>query len=93
RHPELGYEETRTAALVADELRRCGVDEVHTGIGRTGVVGVLHGRRSGDGAVGLRADMDALPIAEKNDFGHRSTLAGKMHGCGHDGHTTMLLGA
>ncbi len=93
RHPELGYEETRTAALVADELRRCGVDEIHTGIGRTGVVGVIHGRHDGDGSIGLRADMDAIPIDEKNDFGHRSTLAGKMHGCGHDGHTTMLLGA
>ena len=92
-HPEIGFEEHRTAALVAERLRAWGVDEVHTGIGRTGVVGVVHGRASGDSAVGLRADMDALPMQEHNEFAHRSTRAGLMHGCGHDGHTAMLLGA
>lgn len=92
-HPELGYEETRTAGLVADRLRALGL-EVHTGLGRTGVVGVLRGKRNDSGrAIGLRADMDALPIVEENTFAHRSRHDGKMHGCGHDGHTTMLLGA
>jgi amidohydrolase len=94
QHPELGYEEVRTAGVVVEQLRRFGVDEVHTGIGRTGVVAVVRGREAGDGrAVALRADMDALPIVEENGFAHRSRHHGKMHGCGHDGHTTMLLGA
>jgi len=90
-HPELGFEENRTAGLVAERLRAFGC-EVHTGIGKTGVVGVL---RAGNGkaTVGLRADMDALPIQEANSFAHRSKRDGKMHACGHDGHTTMLLGA
>ena len=97
-HPELGFEEVRTAARVAEALRVCGVDEVHTGIGKTGVVGVIRGRRSGSGSgsgrsIGLRADMDALPMREENDFSWRSTTGGLMHGCGHDGHTTMLIGA
>jgi hippurate hydrolase len=90
-HPELGFEEKRTSDLVAAKLAEFGV-EVHRGIGKTGVVGVLRAgtsRRS----VGLRADMDCLPIEEANTFAHRSTQAGKMHACGHDGHTTMLLGA
>ncbi len=89
-HPELGFEENRTAGLVADRLRAFGCD-VHTGIGKTGVVGVL---RAGTAkkAIGLRADMDALPIQEANSFDHRSKRDGKMHACGHDGHTTMLLG-
>jgi len=92
-HPELGFEEHRTAALVAERLRQWGI-EVHTGIGRTGVVGVVRGRADGSGkSVGLRADMDALPIAEENDFAHRSVRSGLMHACGHDGHTAMLLGA
>ncbi|MGH8736617.1 MAG: M20 aminoacylase family protein [Burkholderiales bacterium] len=97
-HPELGFEETRTAGIVADKLESFGL-EVHRGVGRTGVVGVLRtgsGKRTpGDGtrAVGLRADMDALPIQEENGFAHRSRNAGRMHACGHDGHTTMLLGA
>jgi amidohydrolase len=92
-HPELGFDEHRTAALVAERLHQWGI-EVHTGIGRTGVVGVIRGRRDGSGkAVGLRADMDALPMQEDNEFAHRSTKPGLMHGCGHDGHTTMLLGA
>ena len=93
-HPELGFEETRTAARVAEALRVCGVDEVHTGIGKTGVVGVVHGKRNdAKRMIGLRADMDALPMREENDFSWRSTTQGLMHGCGHDGHTTMLLGA
>ena len=90
-HPELGFEENRTAGIVADKLRGFGM-EVHTGIGKTGVVGVLR-NGSGRRAVGLRADMDALPIVETNTFEHRSTHQGRMHACGHDGHTTMLLGA
>jgi hippurate hydrolase len=99
-HPELGYEEKRTAGRVAEALRLFGVDEIHTGIGKTGVVGVIRGRaaaRAGDDArprsIGLRADMDALPMREENDFAWRSATQGLMHGCGHDGHTTMLLGA
>jgi hippurate hydrolase len=90
-HPELGFEETRTAALVAERLASWGI-EVHRGVGRTGVVGVLRNGAS-PRAIGLRADMDALPILEANTFAHRSTHAGRMHACGHDGHTTMLLGA
>lgn len=90
-HPELGFEETRTSDLVAAKLAAFGC-EVHRGLGRTGVVGTL---RTGSGAhsVGLRADMDALPIEEANHFEYRSRQQGKMHACGHDGHTTMLLGA
>src|SRR3954469_7577440 len=90
-HPELGLEEYRTADLVARKLKEWGI-EVHRGIGRTGVVGVL---RNGNGqdAVGLRADMDALPILEATGLPHASTIPGRMHACGHDGHTTMLLGA
>jgi amidohydrolase len=90
-HPELGFEEQRTSELVAKKLADFGI-EVHRGIGRTGVVGVLRGgpaKRS----LGLRADMDCLPIAEANTFAHRSKHQGRMHACGHDGHTTMLLGA
>jgi amidohydrolase len=91
-HPELGFEETRTSASVADKLRAFGFDEVHTGLAKTGVVGVL---RAGSGAraIGLRADMDALPIQETTGRPYASQTAGKMHACGHDGHTTMLLGA
>ena len=93
-HPELGFEEVRTASRVADALRLCGVDEVHTGIGKTGVVGVIRGRRCESKlSIGLRADMDALPMREENDFAWRSSINGLMHGCGHDGHTTMLIGA
>jgi hippurate hydrolase len=90
-HPELGFEEQRTSAFVAEQLGRFGC-EVHRGVGRTGVVGVL---RAGNGpaTIGLRADMDALPIRETNDFAYRSQNEGRMHACGHDGHTTMLLGA
>jgi amidohydrolase len=93
-HPELGFEEVYTSARVEQALRLCGVDEVHTGIGKTGVVGVVHGQRRDSGRlIGLRADMDALPMTEHNDFGWKSTKAGLMHGCGHDGHTAMLVGA
>lgn len=90
-HPELGMEETRTSGIVADYLQRWGI-EVHTGIGRTGVVGVLKGQ--GDGRmIGLRADMDALPIEERTNLPFASKTPGVMHACGHDAHTTMLLGA
>ncbi len=90
-HPELGFEETRTSDLVAGKLAAFGI-EVHRGVGKTGVVGVLRAG-SNTRSIGLRADMDALPIQEANLFGHRSLFSGKMHACGHDGHTTMLLGA
>ncbi|MFZ2739425.1 MAG: M20 aminoacylase family protein [Burkholderiaceae bacterium] len=90
-HPELGFEEHRTSKIVADLLREWGI-EVHTGVAGTGVVGVL---RCGDGkrSIGLRADLDALPLQEENHFPHRSQHDGRMHACGHDGHTTMLLAA
>ncbi|HIM25763.1 MAG TPA: amidohydrolase, partial [Rhodospirillales bacterium] len=90
-HPELGFEENRTSDIVAEKLAEYGC-EVHRGLGKTGVVGTLRVGNS-TRSVGLRADMDALPILEANTFGYRSTCEGKMHACGHDGHTTMLLGA
>ncbi|CAM3813216.1 Hydrolase [Bordetella sputigena] len=90
-HPETAYEEYRTAGIVAENLRSWGI-EVHTGIAKTGLVGVLR-RGSASRAIMLRADMDALPMQEDNTFAHRSTHPGKMHGCGHDGHTAMLLAA
>lgn len=90
-HPELCYEEHRTAKVVADALRGWGI-ETHTGIAKTGVVGVIR-RGTSDRAIMLRADMDALPMQEENQFDHRSRHDGKMHGCGHDGHTAMLLAA
>jgi hippurate hydrolase len=94
RHPELLFDVHRTAASVADKLRAFGVDEVTTGIGRTGVVGVIKGRKSASGRViGLRADMDALPITETTGKPYASQTPGQMHACGHDGHTAMLLGA
>ena len=93
-HPELGFEEHYTARRVIESLKVCGVDEIHTGIGKTGVVAVIHGRERGSGRMmGLRADMDALPMQEDNDFAWRSARPGLMHGCGHDGHTAMLVGA
>ncbi|HQQ69343.1 MAG TPA: M20 aminoacylase family protein [Alicycliphilus sp.] len=93
-HPELGFEEVYTSARVREALRAAGVDEVHEGIGRTGVVGIIHGQGRGSGAmIGLRADMDALPMTEHNDFAWKSAKSGLMHGCGHDGHTAMLVGA
>jgi hippurate hydrolase len=93
-HPELGFEEVYTAARVKEALEHCGVDAIHTGIGKTGLVATIRGRTdSAARMIGLRADMDALPMAETNDFAWRSTRAGLMHGCGHDGHTAMLVGA
>jgi len=92
RHPELGFEETRTAALVAANLRGWGI-AVEERIARTGVVATLRGRRGAGGAIALRADMDALPIPEATGAAHASATPGVMHACGHDGHTTMLLGA
>src|SRR5690606_19365437 len=94
QNPELLYDVERTAEKVADALRAAGVDEVVTGIGRTGVVGVIHGQTNNSGrTIGLRADMDALPIFEETGVEWASKTLGKMHACGHDGHTTMLLGA
>ncbi len=94
RNPELLYDVTRTASIVAEALRAAGVDEVVEGVGRTGVVGVIHGQTNNSGrSIGLRADMDALPIIEATDAPWASLVPGKMHACGHDGHTTMLLGA
>ena len=97
QHPELLYDVHRTAAFVADRLREFGCDEVATGLGKTGVVGVIKGRkpagRSDVRVIGLRADMDALPIEEETNLPYASKTPGKMHACGHDGHTAMLLGA
>jgi amidohydrolase len=92
-NPELGYEEHKTAAFVAEKLKEFGVDEIVTGIGKTGVVAVIKGRKTDSGKViGIRADMDALPIHEATDKPYKSKTPGKMHACGHDGHTAMLLG-
>jgi amidohydrolase len=90
-HPEIGFEEVRTSGIVAEKLESWGV-EVHRGLGTTGVVGVLKGKGSGTKKIGLRADMDALPMEENTNLKWRSTIPGRFHGCGHDGHTTMLLG-
>jgi amidohydrolase len=93
-HPELLYEVHRTAGIVADKLREFGCDEVVTGVGRTGVVGVIRGRKAASGkTIGLRADMDALPMQELSGVPYASKIPGMMHACGHDGHTAMLLGA
>ncbi|PIL19589.1 amidohydrolase [Puniceibacterium antarcticum] len=92
-HPELGFEEVRTSKIVAEKLRAYGVDQVVEGIGGTGVVGLIKGQGGGNRRVGLRADMDALPIEEASGVTYSSTNPGRMHACGHDGHTTMLLGA
>jgi hippurate hydrolase len=92
-HPELGFEEERTARIVRETLAAHGIEH-HAGIGRTGIVAVIRGERDTAGrSIGLRADMDALPMQEENVFAHRSRYDGRMHGCGHDGHTTMLLAA
>src|SRR5438270_3832189 len=97
QHPELLYDVHRTAAFVAERLREFGCDEVATGLGRTGVVGVIKGRKPGGNGkvkvIGLRADMDALPIKEETSLPYASKTPGKIHACGHDGHTAMLLGA
>ena len=92
-HPELQYDVHRTAGAVSEKLKSFGCDEVVTGIGRTGVVGVIRGRKPGAKVIGMRADMDALPIEEATTVAYKSTVPGKMHACGHDGHTAMLLGA
>ena len=91
-HPELSFQESRTSALVADHLRKWGI-ETHTGLARTGVVAVIPGRKAQGKGIALRADMDCLPMHEANTFAHKSKNEGRMHACGHDGHTTMLLGA
>src|SRR5438094_2481997 len=92
-HPELGFEEHRTARIVCEQLSAYGIEH-HAGIGRTGIVAVIPGRANDSGkSIGLRADMDALPMQEENAFAHKSRYDGRMHGCGHDGHTVMLLAA
>ncbi len=93
RHPGTAFDVGTTAAFVAEKLRGFGLDEVVEGVGRTGVVGVLKGKRAGSRAIGLRADMDALPISEQTNRAYASCEPDKMHACGHDGHTAMLLGA
>ncbi|MDC3092550.1 M20 family metallopeptidase [Paracoccaceae bacterium] len=93
QHPELGFEEVRTSEIVKKRLQDFGVDEIHTNIGKTGVVAVINGKQKGANQIGLRADMDALPIEETTNLDYASKTPGKMHACGHDGHTTMLLGA
>ncbi|MFN5526213.1 M20 aminoacylase family protein [Bradyrhizobium sp.] len=90
-HPEIGFEETRTSGIVAEKLSQWGI-EVHRGLGGTGVIGVLKGKGDSGKRIGLRADMDALPMEENTNLPWRSTIPGRFHGCGHDGHTTMLLG-
>ncbi len=92
-HPELGFEEIRTSKIVQEKLQEFGVDEIHKEIGKTGVVAVINGNQKSDNQIGLRADMDALPIEETTNLEYASKNQGKMHACGHDGHTTMLLGA
>ena len=92
QHPETSYEEVWTSNFIAEKLTSFGI-EVHRGMGKTGVVGVLRGNGKSDAAIGLRADMDALPMQEMNTFAHKSETPGRMHACGHDGHCTMLLGA
>ena len=92
-NPELGFEEHRTAQIVKNKLLEYGVDQVKSGIGLTGVVGIIKGEKNGNRSIGIRADMDALPIHEKTNLTYSSKIKGKMHACGHDAHTTMLLGA
>lgn len=92
-NPEIGFEEVRTSGIVAEKLREYGFDEVHEKIAGTGVVGILRGKGAGNRRVGLRADMDALPITETSGLDYASQTPDRMHACGHDGHTTMLLGA
>ena len=95
QYPEIAYEETMTSDFVAEKLESFGL-EVHRGLGQTGVVGVIHGQDSENGnapAIGLRADMDALPMEEQTNLAYASKQPNRMHACGHDGHTTMLLGA
>lgn len=91
-HPEIGFEEVRTSGVVVEKLREFGVDEIITGLARTGVLGIIKGRADGP-MIGLRADMDALPMPDHKSVPYRSTIENRMHGCGHDGHTAMLLAA
>ncbi len=93
QHPEIGYEVHATAAFVTQKLRDFGVDEIATGIGKTGLVGIIHGTKGAGPVIGLRTDMDALPMPEETGLPYASIHAGKMHACGHDGHMAMLLGA
>ncbi len=93
RHPELGFECHATAAFIVERLREIGVDEIHPGIAKTGIVAIINGQGAGGPTIGLRADMDALPIEEMTGAAYSSGVKGKMHACGHDGHVTMLLGA
>ena len=94
QHPEILFETHRTSALVRDKLKEFGCDEVIEGIGKTGVVGVINGQTNqSNKVIGLRADMDALPINEETGLDYSSKIPGAMHACGHDGHTSMLLGA
>ena len=90
--PELGFEENKTSDFIAEKLKEFGIEHFRD-IAKTGIVGVIRGSKPGSGAIGLRADMDALPMPEENNFKHASQYQGKMHACGHDGHVTMLLGA
>ena len=92
QHPEISYEEIWTSNFIAEKLTSFGI-ETHRGMGKTGVVGILRGKGNSEAAIGLRADMDGLPIQEMNKFLHKSETSGRMHACGHDGHCTMLLGA
>ena len=92
QHPETSYEEVWTSYFIAAKLQSFGI-EIHSGMGKTGVVGVLRGTGNSTSAIWLRADMDALPMQEMNEFAHASKTPGRMHACGHDGHSTMLLGA
>ena len=92
QHPETSYEEVWTSEFIAQKLQSFGI-EIHRGLAKTGIIGVLRGQGDSEAAIGLRADMDALPIEEMNTFGHKSLTPGRMHACGHDGHCTMLLGA
>src|SRR5919198_4443330 len=91
-HPEIGFEEVRTSGIVADKLKSWGI-EVHRGLGGTGVIGVIKGKGTSGKRIGLRADMDALPMEENTNLKWSSKIPGRFHGCGHDGHTTALLGA
>jgi amidohydrolase len=93
QNPEIGFEVHQTAAFVAEKLAAFGVDEIFTGIGQTGLVGIIHGSKGHGPVIGIRADMDALPMQEEADLPHASSVPGRMHACGHDGHTAMLLGA
>ena len=93
QHPELGFEEVRTSKIVKQKLSEFGVDELHSEIGKTGVVAIINGKNNDGKSIGVRADMDALPIEETTNLNYSSKTPGKMHACGHDGHTTMLLGA